>query len=207
MHTYSPEVVDERVEDAEDDDEQGGAELGLEADNDHDAGDEADEADNDAPDGPLAAEDEADKEEDEQDAAGELEVHLAVLLLELGQAGKGLGLAHPRVRQHHEQTAHDGQVAQEEVEVEDEAVAERLGDDDADQAADGVLGVPADDDEGGAGGHGEDVDEQEDVGEATGDCRGEERAGSLATWPRQGIMVMMDGMRDGIPPTEKEEVM
>jgi len=63
--TYSPEVVDEDVEDAQNDNEQGGAGLGLKTDNNHDAGDEADERDDDAPDGPLAAEDEADEEEDE----------------------------------------------------------------------------------------------------------------------------------------------
>ena len=92
---HGPEVVDEQIEDAQDDDEQDGAELGLEADNHHDAGAGAKDADNDAPDGPLAAEDEADEEEDEQDAACELKVHLPVLLVDLWEPGKRLGLANP----------------------------------------------------------------------------------------------------------------
>lgn len=35
--TYSPEVVDKEVKDAQDDDQKSGAELGLETDNNHDA--------------------------------------------------------------------------------------------------------------------------------------------------------------------------
>jgi len=144
---YRPEVVDQHVEDAQDDDKQRGTGLGLEAHDHHDAGDQADERHGDPPDVPLAAEDEADEEEDEQDAAGELEVHLPVLLLELGEAGEGLRLADPRVGQDHDQAAHDRQVAQEEVEVEDKAVAQRLRHDDAAEAGDGVFRVAPGDDE------------------------------------------------------------
>lgn len=170
LKTYSPEVVDKEVKDGEDDDKESGAKLGLEADDDHDAGAGAEEGDEDAPDGPGAGEDEADKQENQEDAAGELKVHFAVLFVEGGQAGKGLVLADPRIGEDHDEAADDGEVAEEEVEVKDEAVAEGLGDDDGHEAGDGVVGVLADDDERGAGQHGEDVDEQEQVGDARGDC-------------------------------------
>ena len=100
--TYRPEVVDKDVEDAQDGDEDDGAPLGLETHNDHDAGDESDHDDRHATNAPLAGEDEANEQENEQDAAGELEVHLAVLLVELGQAGGRELFADPAVGQDHE---------------------------------------------------------------------------------------------------------
>ncbi len=168
--TYSPEVVDKEVEDAENDHEKSGAELGLETDDNHDAGASTQDADNDAPDGPAAAEDEAEEQENQQDTASQLEVHLPVLLVQRGETGKRLGLANPRVGQDHNQAADDGQVAEEEVEVEDETVAESLGDDDTHEAGDGVVRVLSDDDEGGAGNHGNHVGQKEEVGDAGGDC-------------------------------------
>lgn len=167
--TYSPEVVDQDIENAQNDNQQSGAKLGLEAHHNHDTSQQSEQADNDSPDTPVTAEHEANEQEDQQHSAGKLEVHLAILLLELRETGKGLRLAHPRVRQNHQQTAHDRQVAQEEVEVEDEAVAERLGDDDADQAGHGVLRVPASDYEDGAGEHGDHIDDEEEVRDAAGD--------------------------------------
>ncbi|QBZ54630.1 hypothetical protein PoMZ_10336 [Pyricularia oryzae] len=100
---------------------------------------QADDGDHDPPDAPLASEHKADEEEDEQNTAGKLEVHLAVLLLELRQAGKVDGLAHPRVRQDHDQATHDRQVAQEEVEIKNKTVAESLGDNHGDETANGIL--------------------------------------------------------------------
>lgn len=170
--TYSPEVVDKQVEDAEDDDQKSGAELGLETDNDHDAGSSTEEADNDTPDGPLAAEDETDKEEDQENAASKLEVHLAVLLVKLGQTSESLGLANPRVGKNHDETSNDGQVAEEEVEVENQAVAESLGNDNGDEAANGIVGVLADDDESRTGNHGNNVGQQEEVSDASWDYTG-----------------------------------
>lgn len=76
----------------------------------------------------------------------------------------------PAVGENHEETADDGEVAQEEVEVEDETVAEGLRDDDAEETVDGVFRVLAGDDEGGAGEHYKDVGEEEDVRDAVVDC-------------------------------------
>lgn len=168
--TYSPEVVDQQVENAEDDDEKGGAELGLEAHNNHDGSDSANERHNHPANGPGAAEDEANEKEDEQDAAGQLEVHLAVLLVKLRNAGEGLALPHPGIRHDHQQAADDGEVAEEEVEVEYETVAQGLGDDDGHEAANSVVGVFANDDEGGARNHSDDIADEEDVSDARGNC-------------------------------------
>lgn len=168
LRTYRPEVVDQYVEDAKNDDEKRSAPLGLEAHHDHDACEKANDGDDDSADGPGSTENKAHEEEDEQHAAGELDVHLAVLFLNLRQAGEDLGLAHPRVGEHHEEAAHDGQVAQEEVDVENKAVAEGLGDHDADEATDGVFRVFASDDEDGARGHGDHVDDEEEVRNTAG---------------------------------------
>lgn len=168
--THSPEVVDEQVEDAQNDNKHYSAPLGLESDNDHDTSHGTKKNDNQSPEAPLACEDEANKEENEQDAAGKLKVHLTVLFVELGEAGWGELLAHPAVGENHQQASHDRQITQEEVEVEDEAVAEGLSDDDAEQAAYGVLAVLADDDHEGRGAHGDDVGDQEKMSEARGDC-------------------------------------
>ena len=83
MLTYRPEIVNDDVEDAQDHNEDNGAELRLEANNDHDAGHRANQDDQDAPKAPLAHGDEADEQEDQQHATSELEVHLAVFLVEL----------------------------------------------------------------------------------------------------------------------------
>ncbi len=169
--TYSPEVVDQNVEDAENDNQEGSAELGLESNDNHDAGDKTEERDNDAPDGPLSAEDEADEEEDEQNSTSKLEVHLAVLFLNLRQAGESLGLAHPRIREHHEKSTHDRQVAEEEVEIEDETISKCLGDDDTNQASNCVFRVFSDNDEGRARSHGDNVDDEEEVRDTRWDCQ------------------------------------
>lgn len=118
----------------------------------------------------MAAEDKANEEEDEQDAASQLEVHLAVLLVDLGETGKSLGLSDPRVGQDHDEATNDGQVSEEKVQVEDEAVAEGLGHDDTHEAGDGVVGVLSDDDENGAREHGENVGEKEKVRDSGRDC-------------------------------------
>lgn len=166
--TYSPEVVDQNVEYAEDDHEQCCAPLGLESHHNHDTCDEANDGHQHPSDRPRSTEDEANEEEDEQHATSKLEVHLAVLLLNFWKTSKNLGLAHPGVGEHHEKTAHDRQVAQEEIDVEDETVAESLGDDDSAQTTNSVFGVFAGNDERGAGDHGDHVDNEEKVGDTAG---------------------------------------
>lgn len=162
----SPEVVDQQVEDAQNDNEQSGAVLGLESNDNHDAGDAAKRRDNDAPERPLATEDKSDEEEDQKDTASQLEVHLAILLVDLGKTCKDLSLANPRIRQDHDQATDDRQVSEEEVEIEDETVAKSLSDDNAHETGDGVVGVLSDDDQSGAREHGNDVDKKEQVGNA-----------------------------------------
>lgn len=90
-----------------------------------------------------------------------MNIFLAILLRGQRQTGRRELLAHPAVAQDHKETAHDAEVAEEEVEVEDEAVAEGLGDDDPNEAKHGVFGVFADDDQRGAADHGDDIEEKE----------------------------------------------
>jgi hypothetical protein len=170
VRVQGPEVVDQKVEDAEDDDEHNGAELGLESNDDHNAGNEPKQANTDPPEAPVATEDEADEEEDEQDTTSELEVHLAVLLIESRETSRGKLLADPRVGKHHQEAPHDGQVAQEEVEVEDQPVSKTLEHHHTDEAEDAVVRVLSCDDHDGADGHSDYVRDQEQVGEAVGDC-------------------------------------
>ena len=165
-----PEVVDEDVENAQNQDEQNGAELGFESDNNHDTSDQPDEDDQHAPEAPVARKDESNEEEDKQHATCELDVHLTVLFVHLGKAGWRKPLANPRVRQNHEETTQDGQVAEEEVEVENQAVSESLSDDDTEKTGHGILAMLPHNDEERRRGHGDYVDDQEYVGDARRDC-------------------------------------
>jgi hypothetical protein len=78
---YAP-VVDEYVEDAQERNEEARTVFRLEPDGDHDASAEADDGDEDAGKRPIALENEADEEEDEEDPAGELEAAMCQQLLD-----------------------------------------------------------------------------------------------------------------------------
>lgn len=161
--THRPEIVHQEIEYTEDDHEHHGAELGLEPHHHHHTGHEAEQADNDPAEPPVPGKDESNEQKDQQHPSRELEVHLAVLLIHLRQPGGRELLPHPAVGQHHQETTHDAEVAEEEIQVEDETVAESLGDDDAEETEDGVFAVLAGDDKGGTGDHGEDVDKEEEM--------------------------------------------
>jgi len=64
VQTYCPEVIDQKIEDTEDDNEHGASELRLEANYNHDTSDEPEYGCNNPPDTPRATEDESNKEED-----------------------------------------------------------------------------------------------------------------------------------------------
>lgn len=66
-------VVDQHVKDAQKRHQEARRVLGLETNSDHDARAETDNRDEHASDGPVALEDKADEEEDEQNATSELE--------------------------------------------------------------------------------------------------------------------------------------
>jgi hypothetical protein len=170
MRVQGPEVVDVEVEDAQDKHQHDSRELGLEANDNHDTSDQSEQASNNSPEAPVATEDKANEKEDEQDTAGKLEVHLLVLLIEGWQASRSELLADPGVGEHHKQTSHDGEIAQKEVEVEDQTVADALQHHDAHETSHGVFRVfPCDDHDGGAC-HDDDVYDEEEVGNAIPDC-------------------------------------
>ena len=67
---------------------------------------------------------------------------LAVCLAEGGKTSKEFLARVHGVAEDHEETTDDGEVAEEEVEVEDEAIAECLNDDNAKKTANRVFRVP-----------------------------------------------------------------
>ena len=147
MFAYRPEVVDKHVEDTEEHDQDDGTELGLETDDDHDTSHKPNQADQHSPEAPFTCKDEADEEEDQKHSSSELNVHLLVLFINRGQSSKYSGLLDKAISEHHEQATNDGQVAEEEVQIENEAVSECLNNHDRQQTADCVLSVAAHDDQ------------------------------------------------------------
>lgn len=99
-------------------------------------------------------EDKAYKDEDEQHTTGELKVGLAVLLVDIGETSKDVFALAECLGEHHEESTHNGEVAEEEVEVKDEAVAEALNDNDSKKTSDGGFRVAFGNDHAGAGNHG-----------------------------------------------------
>lgn len=189
INTYSPEVVDQQVEDTENDDQHDGAELRLETNHYHHARHKAQQCDNDPPNAPLPAENKANEQEDEEDTSGKLEIHLAVFLVKRRQTSKGLGLADPGVGEHHEKATHDGEVAQEEIEVEDETVANCLSDHNANETADGIIGVFPCDYKGRTGNHREHIYDEEKVCEAVRNCV-HVSAHSNTKYPREDVLCL-----------------
>ena len=66
---------------------------------------------------------------------------LAVVLRQSRETSEELLAGVHRVGEDHQETTNDGQVTEEEIEVEDETVTECLDDDNSEQTADRVLGV------------------------------------------------------------------
>lgn len=168
--TYRPPIIHEQVEDAKNNDQHNSAELSLEPNHNHDTGNETEEANCDSPEAPVPSENEASEQEDQEHTSGELDIHLAILLIQLRQSSGDEPLADPGIREDHEQAANDGEVAQEEIQVEDKTVAESLRNDDAEKTGNSFLGVFAGDDQNGTGEHDDDIGDEEEVGDAPGDC-------------------------------------
>lgn len=147
MCTHSPKVVDQDVEDAQNHDEHNGAPLGLESHHDHDAGHKTNDNHDNASKAPFAGEDKANEQEDEQHSASQLEIHLPVLLVKCRQARWSKSLPNPAVGKDHDETTHDREIAEEEVEVKDQAVSEGLRDHNTNESAYCVFRVLAGDDE------------------------------------------------------------
>ena len=160
---YRPPVVDQDVENTENNHEDNGAPLGLESNDNHHARHKSEDAHENPPEAPRAGKDEPDEQENQQHTSRELDIHLAVLLVELREPGRDEALAHPGIREDHEEATNDAEVADEEGEVEDETVTEGLGDDDAEKACDAVFTSFPGNDEERADKHRDDVCDQEEV--------------------------------------------
>lgn len=94
-----------------------------------------------------------------------MNVFLPILLCGQWQTSWGKLLPHPAVAENHEKAAHNAKIAKEEVEVEDEAVPEGLRYDHTNKTEDGIFRVFADDDQGGASTHGDNIEKEEEVGQ------------------------------------------
>ena len=116
--SHRPPIVDKQIENAQNNNQHRRAPLRLESDNHHDTSHESQQTDKRPPEAPVASEHESDKQADQQHSPCELEIHLPVLLIDLRETGGSESLASPRVGHHHEQSTHDREVAQEEVQVE-----------------------------------------------------------------------------------------
>ena len=81
--TYRPEVVNKYVEDAENNHQHNRAPLGLESNYNHDTSTESQYANQYPPEVPVTSEDKSNKQEDQKNSSGKLEVHLAILLVDL----------------------------------------------------------------------------------------------------------------------------
>ena len=129
--SHRPEVIHEQVKNAQNDNEHDGAEFRLESYNNHHTRYKAQDADENAPEAPFPGKNKPDEEEYQQHAPSELEVHLPVLLINLRQSCWSKFLPHPGIREHHKKTAHNREIAEEEVQVKYKAITERLGNNDA----------------------------------------------------------------------------
>lgn len=157
LRVNAPPVVDEHIEHGQQKDEERARPLGLETHGNHATRAQTDDGHKDPSNGPIPLDYEADKQEDEENTASELEAvikmtsesiqcvcngckHLllsAVVLIQRWDAGEtrfpfGHGFA-----EDHQQSTNNRQVAQEEVEVKDETVSEALENDNAEESTDG----------------------------------------------------------------------
>lgn len=143
---HRPKVVDKQVENTQNHDQEARAPPSLESNHHHDASAQAEHRDNDSCERPFALNDESDEKEDEQHSACKLEVDLAVGFAQAWQTGKDVVLlGRETVGENHEQTTNYREVAEEEVEIENETVTETLDDDNAEQCGNRDLGVLAHD--------------------------------------------------------------
>lgn len=180
--THRPEVVHQEVKHRKYKHEHRRTKLGLEPDHNHDTRHKAEKADQNPPERPLARENKSGEQENQQYAPCKLEVHFTVFLVHLRQACGRKLLADPTVGENHKETANDGQIAEEEVGVEDEAIAESLGNNNAHETTDGVRGVFAGHHEEGADSHGYDISEEEEVGYTPRYCLWKKKLDLVARW-------------------------
>jgi hypothetical protein len=157
----APPVVGKHVEHAQDEHEERGRPLGLEPYRNHTARAQPNDRHEHPPDAPLSLNHESQKEEDEQDPTGKKEaanqrvnsleitwscirsalLFLSVVLADVWKSSKRSSSGDHRVAKDHEQSTNHTQVAQEEVEVENESITEPLRDDNTEQSTNSKFGV------------------------------------------------------------------
>jgi len=163
---HAPPVVNEHVEDTQNHHEEDGGPLGFEADGDHPAGSETEKGDNHSCDAPCALDAESEEQEDEEDTASEQEIFFAVGFTDRRETSEEFPSRDHRFTEDHDKSADDAQVAEEEIEVENEAISKALNDDYTEETTNSIFSVALRYDGTRTGKHGENVHEQEKVRDA-----------------------------------------
>jgi len=120
-----PPGVEIEVEDVEPGHEHKGGQLGLVADSDEDHQQGADEVLDDLHGGHLESE-EGQKHEDQEDPAGQLEIHLGLVLSQAGHASEQRLALHTALSEDEEEGSDEGEVTEQELEVPEDAVGYSL---------------------------------------------------------------------------------
>ena len=131
-HPYRPEVVDQQIEYTQYHHQQDRAPLCLKPHHNHHTRHQPKQTDQYPRKPPVPTPYETHKQQDQQNPASKLDILFSVFLCGQGQACRSELLADPAVAENHEETAHYAEVAEEEVEVENEAIPKSLSYDDAD---------------------------------------------------------------------------
>jgi len=159
----APPVVGEHIEDAQNDNEEDSRPFGFETNSDHAAGGETKERNEHPCNAPCTLDDESEEQEDQEDTAGKQEVFLAVIFTDRRKPSEELLSRDHRFAENHDESTDDAQVAEEEVEVEDEAVSKTLNNNYSEETTDSVFCEALRYDGTRSDKHGNDVHEQEEM--------------------------------------------
>jgi len=160
---HAPPVVGKYVEDAQNHNEEDGGPLGFEANSNHTAGGKTEYGDKYPGNAPCTLKDEPEEQEDEENTAGEQEIFLAISFADRWESSKQLLSCDHRFAEDHNESANDAQIAEEKVEIEDEAVSKALDDDHAEETANSIFGEALRYDGAGSNKHSDHVQQQEQV--------------------------------------------
>lgn len=145
----SPPGIDRKVESSQHDNQEESALFRLVPNCDQQARNQTTRTDHPFRPSSLTVEDETEEEENEENSTKELEVFLAILIVDPHRwhTDQVRLFSRESVRESHEESTDHGEVAKEEGEVENQAVSETLRDDNTEETDSSVEGVTFGDDQ------------------------------------------------------------